>query len=145
MTDIRFSSFVDAPYLDVAEHRRQQRYFKAESILAHNVCRPEEISVLLLVRFPSICGEACLGYINCRMEGCRQRTQCIPGMTHLCRSDTSSDVMEKSPKLTSIFDSLHTQTKPFFLVKLTGDTVEVHSMDEADTLFTGDASDSVSS
>lgn len=45
-------------------------------------------------------------------------------------------------QLTSIFESLHAQTKPFFLVKLTGDAAEVHPMDEADAFFASDAPDS---
>lgn len=45
-------------------------------------------------------------------------------------------------QLTSIFESLHAQTKPFFLVKLTGDAAEVHPMDEADVFFASDSPDS---
>lgn len=45
-------------------------------------------------------------------------------------------------QLSSIFESLHAQTKPFFLVNLTGDTAEVHSIERADTYFASDAPDS---
>lgn len=54
------------------------------------------------------------------------------------------DMWLKIAKLASILDSLLAQTKPFFLVKLTGDTAELHSVDEADALLSDGASDSVS-
>ncbi|KAI5986831.1 hypothetical protein EDD15DRAFT_2296653 [Pisolithus albus] len=46
-------------------------------------------------------------------------------------------------QLSSIFESLHAQTKPFFLVNLTGDAAEVHSIERADTYFANDAPDSI--
>ncbi|KAL4079347.1 hypothetical protein J3A83DRAFT_4086462 [Scleroderma citrinum] len=55
----------------------------------------------------------------------------------------SADSELSGSQLTFIFDSLHAQTKPFFLVKLTDGNAELHLIDEADALFTGDASDSV--
>ncbi|KAG1716197.1 hypothetical protein ID866_937 [Astraeus odoratus] len=48
-----------------------------------------------------------------------------------------ADQKFSSLQLTCIFESLHTQVKPFFLVKFTADAAEVHSIDEAETLFAG--------
>jgi hypothetical protein len=47
-------------------------------------------------------------------------------------------------QLTSIFNALHADTKPCFIVKLTGDAAEVHAIDEADALLTSSDSTSVS-
>ncbi|KAH0831017.1 hypothetical protein J3R83DRAFT_13502 [Lanmaoa asiatica] len=42
-------------------------------------------------------------------------------------------------QLTSIFNALHTETKPYFVVKLTGDVAEVHAIDRADALTSNDS------
>jgi ubiquitin-like modifier-activating enzyme ATG7 len=38
-------------------------------------------------------------------------------------------------QLTAIFNALHADTKPYFIVKLTGDAAEVHAIDQADALL----------
>lgn len=45
---------------------------------------------------------------------------------------TRTHLIYRSTQLTSIFDALHTETKPYFIVKLTGDAAKVHAIDQAD-------------
>ncbi|KAF8839254.1 E1-like protein-activating [Paxillus ammoniavirescens] len=53
------------------------------------------------------------------------------------------DEQLSTAQLESIFKSLHAETRPFFLVKVTSDTAEVHSIDQAETLFSSTATQSV--
>ncbi|KAN0074509.1 hypothetical protein V8E55_011921 [Tylopilus felleus] len=42
-------------------------------------------------------------------------------------------------QLTSIFNALHADTKPYFIITTTGDAAEVHAIDQADALLTSDS------
>ncbi|KIJ16262.1 hypothetical protein PAXINDRAFT_168437 [Paxillus involutus ATCC 200175] len=53
------------------------------------------------------------------------------------------DEQLSTAQLASIFNSLHAETRPFFLVKVTSDTAEVHSIDQAETLFSSTVPQSV--
>ncbi|KAF9240392.1 hypothetical protein BU15DRAFT_73985 [Melanogaster broomeanus] len=47
----------------------------------------------------------------------------------------AADEQLSAAQLTSIFHSLYAETRPFFLINATTDTVEVHSIDQAETLL----------
>ncbi|KAH7883150.1 hypothetical protein F5I97DRAFT_1902440 [Phlebopus sp. FC_14] len=53
----------------------------------------------------------------------------------------NADEVLNTPQLTAIFHSLHSETKPFFFIKLSPDGAEVHPIDQADTFFANDVSD----
>ncbi|KIK81706.1 hypothetical protein PAXRUDRAFT_832674 [Paxillus rubicundulus Ve08.2h10] len=53
------------------------------------------------------------------------------------------DEQLSTAQLESIFNSLHAETRPFFFVQVTSDTAQVHSIDQAETLFSSTMTQSV--
>ncbi|KAG9311965.1 hypothetical protein JVU11DRAFT_7235 [Chiua virens] len=49
---------------------------------------------------------------------------------------TNAEDQLNATQLTSIFNALHKETKPYFIVKLTGDAAEIHPIEQADALLT---------